>query len=71
MARPKGSKNKTTRTARTQHQIRLTQEERAAMSAVATAHGQSWGEWARQVLRSAAGLPTLEAYKTRQIQEKT
>ena len=65
MARPLGSKNKTTKLRRTQHTIRLAIAERAVMEVAAGRLGLTWGEWARQVLRQAAGLPALAQYEAK------
>ena len=73
MARPEGSKNKRRRPERRQHQIRLTDAERAVQEVAASHLGLAWGEWARQVLRQASGLPALAPYeaKTSDSQQST
>jgi len=45
--------------ARQQAQIRLSAEERKAFQKTAATSGLTWSEWARQVLRAAAGLPSV------------
>jgi hypothetical protein len=56
MGRIAGAKNKIEAIRRKPVQIRLSEDELAAMREVAQQHGLEFGTWARVILRQAAGI---------------